>query len=96
MDRIRNSKKFVAGSGSGINHSGYTALVVGLSKIKFKLYFVIQEDGSALVISFLHLLGTYIGGGNVSAGYFKMEEKTQEEFYTDHQDTRWFRQLLTC
>jgi long-chain acyl-CoA synthetase len=36
-----------------------------------------------------------LGGGNVSAGYFKMEEKTKEEFYVDEQGTRWFREDWT-
>jgi hypothetical protein len=30
----------------------------------------------------------------VSAGYFKLEEKTKEEFYTDEEGTRWFREVL--
>lgn len=33
----------------------------------------------------------HIGGGNVSAGYYKMDEKTREEFYVDEQGIRWFR-----
>ena len=33
----------------------------------------------------------YIGGNNVAAGYYKNEEKTKEEFYTDEEGTRWFK-----
>jgi hypothetical protein len=32
------------------------------------------------------------GGENVSVGYFKLDEKTREEFYTDGNGTRWFRE----
>jgi len=32
-----------------------------------------------------------IGGGNVAAGYYKMENKTEEEFFTDEEGRRWFR-----
>jgi hypothetical protein len=34
------------------------------------------------------------GGENVSVGYFKLDEKTREEFYTDGNGTRWFREEL--
>lgn len=33
----------------------------------------------------------HIGGGNVAHGYYKMEDKTKEEFYDDQEDRRWFR-----
>ncbi|TRY71515.1 hypothetical protein TCAL_00221 [Tigriopus californicus] len=32
-----------------------------------------------------------IGGGNVATGYYKMEEKTKEEFYKDENGRRWFK-----
>jgi hypothetical protein len=47
----------------------------------------------------LGTLGLFIfslssGGENVSVGYFKLDEKTREEFYTDEKGTRWFREGL--
>jgi len=33
----------------------------------------------------------YIGGGNVAQGYFKNQEKTDEEFFTDEEGRRWFK-----
>lgn len=33
----------------------------------------------------------YIGGGNVAEGYFNNMEKTEEEFFTDEDDRRWFK-----
>merc|ERR1712106_399849 len=33
----------------------------------------------------------YIGGGNVAQGYFKNKEKTDEEFFTDDENRRWFK-----
>lgn len=32
-----------------------------------------------------------IGGENVALGYYKMAEKTQEDFFTDKSGRRWFR-----
>ena len=32
-----------------------------------------------------------IGGGNVATGYYKLIEKTKEEFFTDASGRRWFR-----
>jgi len=32
-----------------------------------------------------------IGGGNIAAGYYKLPEKTDEEFFTDEEGWRWFR-----
>jgi long-chain acyl-CoA synthetase len=32
-----------------------------------------------------------IGGSNITAGYFKMPEKTDEEYFTDRAGRRWFR-----
>jgi len=32
-----------------------------------------------------------IGGGNVTAGYYKMPEKTAEDYFDDEDGTRWFR-----
>ena len=32
-----------------------------------------------------------VGGGNVATGYYKLEEKTKEDFYTDKEGTRWFK-----
>ncbi len=32
-----------------------------------------------------------IGGGNVALGYYKMPEKTKEDFFTDEEGCRWFR-----
>ena len=31
------------------------------------------------------------GGGNIAAGYYKLPEKTDEEFFTDEEGWRWFR-----
>lgn len=33
----------------------------------------------------------YIGGPNVAQGYFRMPEKTDEEFFTDATNRRWFK-----
>jgi len=33
----------------------------------------------------------YIGGGNVAQGYYKMPDKTDEEFFTDVEGRRWFK-----
>ena len=33
----------------------------------------------------------YIGGDNVARGYFKLDEKTEEDFFTDENNRRWFR-----
>jgi len=33
----------------------------------------------------------YIGGGNVAQGYFRNQEKTDEEFFTDDEGRRWFK-----
>merc|ERR1719186_577120 len=33
----------------------------------------------------------YIGGRNVGKEYYKMPEKTEEEFFTDDQGRRWFK-----
>jgi len=32
-----------------------------------------------------------IGGNNITAGYYKMPEKTEEEYFTDKAGRRWFR-----
>merc|ERR1712126_141834 len=32
-----------------------------------------------------------IGGGNITAGYFKQPEKTAEEYFVDKEGIRWFR-----
>ena len=32
-----------------------------------------------------------IGGGNVATGYYKLADKTKEDFYTDETGRRWFR-----
>jgi len=32
-----------------------------------------------------------IGGKNIAAGYYKLPEKTAEEFYTDEEGVRWFK-----
>ena len=32
-----------------------------------------------------------IGGGNVALGYYKLPEKTKEDFFTDGDGLRWFR-----
>eukprot|EP00095_Tigriopus_kingsejongensis_P000185 maker-scaffold41_size498431-snap-gene-0.11 protein:Tk00185 transcript:maker-scaffold41_size498431-snap-gene-0.11-mRNA-1 annotation:"Long-chain-fatty-acid--CoA ligase " len=32
-----------------------------------------------------------IGGGNVATGYYKMDDKTREDFYTDDNGMRWFK-----
>jgi acyl-CoA synthetase (AMP-forming)/AMP-acid ligase II len=32
-----------------------------------------------------------LGGGNVALGYFKLPDKTAEDFFTDANGTRWFR-----
>jgi len=33
----------------------------------------------------------YIGGPNVAKGYYRMPEKTEEEFFTDSKGRRWFK-----
>ena len=32
-----------------------------------------------------------LGGGNVALGYFRLPDKTAEDFFTDSNGTRWFR-----
>ena len=32
-----------------------------------------------------------IGGGNITAGYYKQPEKTAEEYFEEEDGTRWFR-----
>jgi len=32
-----------------------------------------------------------LGGGNIALGYFRMPEKTAEDFHVDLSGTRWFR-----
>jgi len=32
-----------------------------------------------------------LGGGNIATGYYKMPEKTKEDFFTDEAGIRWFR-----
>jgi len=32
-----------------------------------------------------------IGGENIATGYFKMSQKTEQDFYTDGEGVRWFR-----
>ena len=32
-----------------------------------------------------------LGGGNITAGYYKMPEKTEEEYFDDATGRRWFR-----
>ena len=32
-----------------------------------------------------------LGGGNIALGYFKLPDKTAEDFFTDSTGTRWFR-----
>ena len=32
-----------------------------------------------------------IGGGNVATGYYKLEDKTKEDFFKDETGRRWFR-----
>ena len=32
-----------------------------------------------------------LGGGNIATGYYKMPEKTAEDFYRDKDGTRWFK-----
>jgi long-subunit acyl-CoA synthetase (AMP-forming) len=31
------------------------------------------------------------GGGNITAGYYKLPGKTEEEYFTDPSGRRWFR-----
>ena len=31
-----------------------------------------------------------LGGNQIAKGYYKLPEKTDEEFYTDDEGTRWF------
>ena len=32
-----------------------------------------------------------LGGGNIALGYFRLPDKTAEDFFTDSTGTRWFR-----
>jgi hypothetical protein len=47
-----------------------------------------------LIIGANYIFSLSSGGENVSVGYFKLDEKTREEFYTDGNGTRWFREGL--
>jgi long-subunit acyl-CoA synthetase (AMP-forming) len=32
-----------------------------------------------------------LGGGNIALGYFRLPDKTAEDFFTESRGTRWFR-----
>lgn len=50
------------------------------------------EEGSYRVTDQPHPRGEIvIGGGNVATGYYKMAEKTKEDFFTDDAGVRWFK-----
>jgi len=49
------------------------------------------EEGGYRVTDSPHRGEIVIGGGNVATGYYKMPEKTEEDFFTDDQGVRWFK-----
>jgi len=56
-----------------------------------KLKLINWEEGNYRVTDKPHPRGEVILGGNqIAKGYYKLPEKTDEEFYTDDQGTRWF------
>lgn len=43
-------------------------------------------------IKHIYFLGEIaLGGGNIALGYFRLPEKTGEDFFNDSTGTRWFR-----
>jgi len=57
-----------------------------------KIRLVNWEDGGYRVTDRPRPRGELvIGGGNVAHGYFKMPDKTREDFYTDEEGRRWFK-----
>ena len=56
-----------------------------------KLKLINWEEGNYRVTDKPHPRGEVILGGNqIAKGYYKLPEKTDEEFYTDDEGTRWF------
>merc|ERR1719466_272581 len=56
-----------------------------------KLKLVNWEEGNYRVTDKPNPRGEVILGGNqIAKGYYKLPDKTNEEFYTDEQGTRWF------
>eukprot|EP00088_Acartia_fossae_P008574 TRINITY_DN14113_c1_g1_i4.p1 TRINITY_DN14113_c1_g1~~TRINITY_DN14113_c1_g1_i4.p1 ORF type:complete len:697 (+),score=216.34 TRINITY_DN14113_c1_g1_i4:275-2092(+) len=50
------------------------------------------EEGNYRVTDKPHPRGEVIlGGNNVATGYYKLPDKTEEEFYTDENGLRWFK-----
>jgi len=60
-----------------------------LQGVQIKL--VNWEEGGYRVTDSPHRGEIVIGGGNVATGYYKMPEKTEEDFFTDDQGVRWFK-----
>jgi acyl-CoA synthetase (AMP-forming)/AMP-acid ligase II len=40
---------------------------------------------------FKHKFYSFLGGGNITEGYYKLPGKTDEEYFTDPSGRRWFR-----
>merc|ERR1711915_402799 len=50
------------------------------------------EEGNYRVTDLPHPRGEIvIGGENITAGYYKQPEKTEEDFFTDSEGVRWFK-----
>jgi len=57
-----------------------------------RLKMINWEEGNYRITDKPHPRGEVIlGGDNIASGYYKLPEKTEEEFFTDPEGRRWFR-----
>merc|ERR1712210_135987 len=63
---------------------------MGLQGVQIRL--INWEEGGYRVTDKPQPRGEVIlGGGNIATGYYKMPEKTAEDFFTDEKGIRWFK-----